>query len=258
MDTQWRSEWVNVCAAACSLESWFGFQGIVKWGIGGVSVGDISEWWLWGCGAALEDWWSMCSRRSWVQEDGNIRPACSTRMSIGGGVWMCDFLCCTFVQLWWVFKDSFLCPLVLFIHLVSRGSVWNCWLLFSSQDECWSPGAASGGGQLHQAGEEYRASMAGIDCQEEYREINMVMWNLDFISENFNLICHASGWFWIAPVSQMKFLASSWMCNFSILCRKRVAVGWGLQQDSHSLGKRVASSAGPGDGQMQERQEELP
>ena len=45
--------------------------------------------------------------------------------------------------------------------------------------------------------------------------------------------------------------------NFSILCRKRVAVGWGLQQDSHSLGKRVVSSAGPGDGQMQERQEEL-
>ena len=37
----------------------------------------------------------------------------------------------------------------------------------------WSPGAASGGGQLHQAGEEYRASMAGIDCQEEYRERNM-------------------------------------------------------------------------------------
>ena len=48
------------------------------------------------------------------------------------------------------------------------------------------------------------------------------------------------------------------MCNFSILCRKRVAVGWGLQEDSHSLGKKMASSAGPGDGQMQERQEELP
>ena len=133
MDTQWRPEWVNVCAAVCSLESWFGFQGIVKWGIGGVSVGDISEWWLWGCGAALEDWWSLCSRRSWVQEDGSIRPACSTRMSIGGGVWMCDFLCCTLVQLWWVLLDSFLCPLVLFIHLVSRGSVWHFWLFFLSR-----------------------------------------------------------------------------------------------------------------------------
>ena len=46
-------------------------------------------------------------------------------------------------------------------------------LLFSAQEECWSPGAASGGGQLHQAGEESRASMAGIDCQEEYRERNI-------------------------------------------------------------------------------------
>ena len=42
-------------------------------------------------------------------------------------------------------------------------------------DECWSPGAALGGGQLHEAGEEYRASMAGIDCQEEYRERNIGM-----------------------------------------------------------------------------------
>jgi len=46
-------------------------------------------------------------------------------------------------------------------------------LLFSVQEECWSPGAASGGGQLHQAGEESTALMAGMDCQEEYRERNM-------------------------------------------------------------------------------------
>ena len=48
------------------------------------------------------------------------------------------------------------------------------------------------------------------------------------------------------------------MFNFSILCRKRVVFGWGLEEDSHSLGKRVASSSGPGDDQMQECQEELP
>ena len=48
------------------------------------------------------------------------------------------------------------------------------------------------------------------------------------------------------------------MCNFSILYRKIVAVGRGLQEDSHSLGKRVASSAGPREGQLQERQQELP
>ena len=35
------------------------------------------------------------------------------------------------------------------------------------------------------------------------------------------------------------------MCNFSILCRKRVAVGGGLDEDSHSLGRRVALSSGP-------------
>ena len=40
--------------------------------------------------------------------------------------------------------------------------------------------------------------------------------------------------------------------------QKRVAVGWELKEDSHSLGKRVTSSAGPGEGQLQERQEELP
>ena len=137
MHTQWRSEWVNVGAAAYSLESLFGFRGIVKWGILGVSVGDISEWWLWGCGAAAgrlmvwvqEGSWSTmcsrCSRRSWGQEAGNIRPVCSTRMSIGGGVWICDFLSCTFGQLWWVLCDSFLCPLFLLIHPVSRDSVWN-------------------------------------------------------------------------------------------------------------------------------------
>ena len=33
--------------------------------------------------------------------------------------------------------------------------------------------SVSGGGQLHQAGEKSRASIAGMDCQEEYRERNM-------------------------------------------------------------------------------------
>ena len=129
MDTQWRSEWVNVGAAACSLQSLFGFQGFVKWGIGRVFVGDISEWWLWGGGAASGrlvvwvqegSWSTICSRRSWGQEEGNIRPAYSTRMSIVGGVWMCDFLCCTFGQLWWIHYDAFLCPFLM--HPVSRGS----------------------------------------------------------------------------------------------------------------------------------------
>ena len=46
-------------------------------------------------------------------------------------------------------------------------------LLFSAQEECWSPGATSGGGQLHQAGEESRASMAGIDCR---RSIGREIW----------------------------------------------------------------------------------
>ena len=49
----------------------------------------------------------------------------------------------------------------------------KCLLLFSVQEECWSPGDALGGGQLHQVWEESRASMAGIDCHEEYRERNM-------------------------------------------------------------------------------------
>ena len=66
-------------------------------------------------------------------------------------------------------------------------------LLFSAQEECWSPGAASGGGQLHQAGEESRASMAGMDCQEEYTEKIWMFEILTLIFENLNLVCHASG-----------------------------------------------------------------
>ena len=120
----------------CSWRFYFGFQGIVKWGIGGVSVGVISEWWLWGCGAAAwrlvvlvqERWWStMGSRRSWSQEDDNIKPAWSTRMSIGGGVWMNDFLCCTLGQLWWVLYSSFF-PIVYLIHPVS----WAVYDIFAS------------------------------------------------------------------------------------------------------------------------------
>ena len=65
--------------------------------------------------------------------------------------------------------------MVLFIHLVSMAIDEIFGFFFSAQEECWSPCAASGGGQLHQAGEESRASMAGIDCQEEYRERNMDM-----------------------------------------------------------------------------------
>ena len=48
------------------------------------------------------------------------------------------------------------------------------------------------------------------------------------------------------------------MYNFSILCRKRGAVGWGLEEDSHSLGRSVASSPGPGDGQMQSARKSYP
>ena len=47
------------------------------------------------------------------------------------------------------------------------------WLLFSDKEECWSPGAASVGGQLHRAGEESRPSKDGIDCPEKHRERNM-------------------------------------------------------------------------------------
>ena len=46
------------------------------------------------------------------------------------------------------------------------------------------------------------------------------------------------------------------ICNFSILFRKRVAAGGGLEEGSHSPGRIVDSS--PGDVQLQERQEELP
>ena len=35
-------------------------------------------------GAGLQE--ELGSRRSWAQEDDNIKPACSTRMSIGGRV----------------------------------------------------------------------------------------------------------------------------------------------------------------------------
>ena len=178
MNIQWWSKLVNVGDAACSLRFYLVLRNCEceKWW--GVSVGDISEWWLRWCGAAAgrlvvwvqEGFWStMCSRRSWTQEDGNIRPACSTRMSIGGGLWMCDFICCTFGQLRWVLHDSSLCPLVLLVHPESKGlfflyilnlrACMKLLLLFSAQEECWSPGAASGGGQLHQAGEESRASL---------------------------------------------------------------------------------------------------
>ena len=67
----------------------------------------------------------------------NIRPAYSARMPIGGELLVCEFLSCTLGQIW--------CLKLL---------PW-----FSAQDECWSPGATSGGGQLHSAGEEFRASL---------------------------------------------------------------------------------------------------
>ena len=38
-------------------------------------------------------------------------------------------------------------------------------LFFFVQEKCWNPGAASVGGQLHQAGEEPRALIAGRELQ---------------------------------------------------------------------------------------------
>ena len=57
---------------------------------------------------------------------------------------------------------------------VSTGGVMKHHVL-QEEEQCWTPGATTGGGQLHQGGEGSRASMAGIDCQEEYRERNMDM-----------------------------------------------------------------------------------
>ena len=111
-------------------------------------------------------------------------------------------------------------------------------LLFSAQEECWSPGAASGGGQLHRVWEESRAWMAGIDCQEEYRE---KMWMCDVLISSRKLKFGLSGFRLMlkCPVSQMKFLVISSMCNFSILCRKRVAVGWGLDEEGGFIFKTM-------------------
>ena len=80
------------------------------------------------------------------------------------------------VVLWVNFDEFFMIHFyvhLFFLYILYLGQCMTFLLLFSVQKECWNPGAASGGGQLHQAGEESKASMAGMDCQEEYRERNM-------------------------------------------------------------------------------------
>ena len=53
------------------------------------------------------------------------------------------------------YDESFMIHLyfhLLILYILYHGQCMIFLLLFSVQEECWSPGAASGGGQLHQAG----------------------------------------------------------------------------------------------------------
>ena len=62
---------------------------------------------------------------------------------------MNDFLCCTVGRL----NESVMVHLyflLFFLYILYCGQCMTFLLLFSVQEECWSPRAASGGGQLHQ------------------------------------------------------------------------------------------------------------
>ena len=69
------------------------------------------------------------------------------------------------VVLWVNYDESFMVFLyfhLFFPYILYRGQCMTFLLLFSVQEECWSPGAASGGGQLHQG--------AGDGQMQEHQE----------------------------------------------------------------------------------------
>ena len=51
---------------------------------------------------------------------------------------------------------------VFFLYILNLGPVSDILPPFSVQEECWSPGAASGGGQLHPTWEESRTLL--VEC----------------------------------------------------------------------------------------------
>ena len=138
MDTQWRSDWVKVGAAACSLEILFWFSRNCKVRDWECVCGGGSE----DVGQLLEDWWSESRRDGeapWAPGGAEPRRMATLGQHVLQG-WVLEegygwMTSC--VVIWGNYDESFMIHLyfhMLILYILYRGQCMIFLLLFSVQE----------------------------------------------------------------------------------------------------------------------------